>query len=171
MLTTTLLNDLYQHMEWADSEVWAVVPTPDGSSPDEELLARLVHIHTVQAGFESVWRGDKIVWREPKDFETLAEVRDFVRPFYARMPATLEALTDAQLADPMPLPWAKYFARTLGHAPAVSTRGDTLLQVALHTQYHRGQVNTRLRQLGVTPPLVDYIAWIWRNRPAPAWAP
>jgi len=41
--------------------------------------------------------------------------------------------------------------------------------VALHSLYHRGQVNARLREVGGTPPLVDYIAWLWFGRPAAEW--
>jgi uncharacterized damage-inducible protein DinB len=39
----------------------------------------------------------------------------------------------------------------------------------MHTVYHRGQVNARVRALGGEPPLVDYIAWLWLGRPAPEW--
>jgi uncharacterized damage-inducible protein DinB len=38
-----------------------------------------------------------------------------------------------------------------------------------HTAYHRGQVNTRLRELGGDPPLVDFIAWIWMGKPGAEW--
>ena len=47
------------------------------------------------------------------------------------------------------------------------TLAETALQVAMHSTYHRGQVNARLRQIGGEPPLVDFIAWIWFGRPAP----
>jgi uncharacterized damage-inducible protein DinB len=33
----------------------------------------------------------------------------------------------------------------------------------------RAQVNTRLRELGATPPLVDFIAWAWFGKPAAEW--
>jgi uncharacterized damage-inducible protein DinB len=46
---------------------------------------------------------------------------------------------------------------------------ETARQVAMHSMHHRGQVNARLRELGAEPPLVDYIAWIWRGRPEPMW--
>jgi uncharacterized damage-inducible protein DinB len=49
------------------------------------------------------------------------------------------------------------------------TLAETMLQVASHSTYHRGQVNARLRELAGEPPLVDYIAWIWFGRPAPEW--
>ena len=41
-----------------------------------------------------------------------------------------------------------------------------MLQVALHSMYHRGQINARLRDFGGNPPLVDFIAWVWLGRPA-----
>ena len=50
-----------------------------------------------------------------------------------------------------------------------TTVGETTLQVPMHTVYHRGQVNARVRALGGEPPLVDYIAWLWLGRPAPEW--
>ena len=46
---------------------------------------------------------------------------------------------------------------------------DTVLQVVLHTTYHRGQINLRLRELGVEPPLTEYFVWTWRGKPAADW--
>ena len=48
---------------------------------------------------------------------------------------------------------------------------ETCLQVCSHSTYHRGQVNARLREIGAEPPLVDYIAWLWFERPAADWPP
>jgi uncharacterized damage-inducible protein DinB len=39
----------------------------------------------------------------------------------------------------------------------------------MHSHYHRGQNATRLRELGGTPPTTDYIVWLWKGRPQPAW--
>jgi uncharacterized damage-inducible protein DinB len=38
-----------------------------------------------------------------------------------------------------------------------------------HSTYHRGQVNSILRQLGAEPPLTDFIAYLWLGRPDPDW--
>ena len=57
----------------------------------------------------------------------------------------------------------------LGRKPSGTTVGETGLQVALHSTYHRGQVTARLREVGGEPPLVDYIAWVWLGRPAAEW--
>ena len=44
-----------------------------------------------------------------------------------------------------------------------------MIQVAMHTAYHRGQINTRVRELGGEPKLVDFIAWIWYGKPKADW--
>jgi uncharacterized damage-inducible protein DinB len=38
--------------------------------------------------------------------------------------------------------------------------------MALHSQHHRGQNATRLRELGAVPPATDLIVWYWKGRPA-----
>ena len=50
-----------------------------------------------------------------------------------------------------------------------ATVAECLLQLALHSAHHRGQVAAWLREAGGEPPLTDFIAWIWTGRPAPAW--
>jgi uncharacterized protein (TIGR02246 family) len=75
-----------------------------------------------------------------------------------------------RITEPVPLAWASMVEKIIGRAAAMTTLGDTILQIALHTLYHRGQVNARLREVGGTPPLVDYIAWVWFGRPRANWA-
>jgi uncharacterized damage-inducible protein DinB len=41
-----------------------------------------------------------------------------------------------------------------------STVGDILIHVALHGQYHRGQINRQLRLEGNLPVGVDYISYV-----------
>jgi len=60
-------------------------------------------------------------------------------------------------------------AAHLGFEPGPTTLAETMVQVYAHTGHHRGQVISRLRDLGSTPPLVDYLAWLWQHRPAAVW--
>lgn len=53
--------------------------------------------------------------------------------------------------------------------PCLIPVSDVLLQVCLHTQHHRGQNMTRLKALGAAPKNVDYIIWLWKQRPEPRW--
>jgi uncharacterized damage-inducible protein DinB len=39
----------------------------------------------------------------------------------------------------------------------------------MHSAHHRGQALRRLRELGVEPPLCDFIVWIWTGRPDADW--
>lgn len=171
MFSQTFLTELYRHMEWADARVWQAIPLD--TVPDQRLRSWLVHIHVVQRAFLHVWTNQptREAFREPEDFETLADVRSWAQPYYREASAFVAALTPAQLALPVVLPWAAELAQHLGREPGPSTLGDTCFQVTSHSTYHRGQVNARLREIGGEPPLVDYIAWLWFDRPEARWKP
>ena len=66
----------------------------------------------------------------------------------------------------LPNVWDPVGARVLASKgyPAV-----TALQVVTHTTHHRGQVMTRLRELGGAPPVVDYVIWVWSGSPIAEW--
>lgn len=170
MFSRELLIDLYRHMEWADATVWSRTPS-GAAAPDDRLRLLLVHIHTVQRAFLHVWTGRPLegVLRNPEDFGTLDEVRTWGRTYYREAAAFIGAATADQLARPVTLPWAAELTEYFGRPPDQTTLGETCFQVASHSTYHRGQVNSRLRDLGCEPPLVDYIAWLWFGRPEPAW--
>ena len=169
MFTCDVLRDAYRHMEWADATVWASVPM--NGPPDPRLRWLLVHLHTVQRAFLSMWTGRPVheSFRAAEDFASLGDVRAWAQPVYADVHAFLDASSDQQLTAPLQLPWAEQIGERLGRPPGVSTLGETCFQVASHSTYHRGQINVRLRELGVEPPLVDYIAWIWFDKPNAVW--
>jgi uncharacterized damage-inducible protein DinB len=156
-------------MEWADASVWNA--TPLTGTPDPRLRQLLVHIHTVQRAFFLAWTNrfamDEL--KQPEEFETLGAVRSWAQPFYREMAGFVHGLTEAQLTAPVVLPWAKMIAEHLGKTPHETTLADTCFQVTSHSTYHRGQVNTRLREIGAEPPLVDYIAWAWFGKPDAEW--
>ena len=43
--------------------------------------------------------------------------------------------------------------------------GALIIQALTHNQHHRAQNASRMRQLGVTPPMTDYILWFAAGRP------
>jgi uncharacterized damage-inducible protein DinB len=168
-VTSTLtIVDLFRHMAWADASVWSAIPSCEAARTDETLRERLFHLHLVQRAFLRAWRGEPRDAPYPTFTDTLA-LGSWARSYYGAALAHVSSLTEAQASQPMPMPWAEQVAK-LGHAPMTTTMGETILQVALHSTYHRGQVNTRLREVGGQPPPVDYIAWIWFGRPEAAWA-
>jgi uncharacterized damage-inducible protein DinB len=156
-------------MEWADARVWAAVP--DEASADERLGELLLHVHTVQQAFLAVWSNSDVrtALRNREEFATLSMLREWARPYYARAQSHVAGLSETDLSARVEMPWAAQLAQSLGRPPGPTTMAETCLQVCSHSTYHRGQVNARLREIGVAPPLVDYIAWLWFDRPAAEW--
>ena len=162
------LNDLRQHMEWADAAVWTAVLGCEEARKDPKLRERLYHLHLVQYAFLRIWRGESPETPYPV-FDEIEPLLDWSRAYCGEAAAFLQPLGSDELSKPLPLPWAARISERIGRTPEVSTLGETALQVVMHSQYHRGQINTRLREFGGEPPLVDYIAWVWLGRPDAAW--
>ena len=162
------LRDLYRHMEWADASVWRAVFGSENAIDDQKLKDYFYHLHLVQRAFIRAWRNEPANAPFPT-FEDLRSVHDWGRSYYKEIFVHLDRLSDEEISRPMQLPWAELVTKQLGRAPASITIGETMLQVPLHSLYHRGQINARLREVGGEPPTVDYIVWIWIEKPAASW--
>jgi uncharacterized damage-inducible protein DinB len=156
-------------MEWADARVWRAVPGLHDVPPNGPLHDTLFHTHLTQHAFLQLWTGQQLKFPDPKDFKALGDLLAWVRTYYRDVAPFLGQLDEAQLRSPLPVQWARHFTERTGREPGATTLAETLFQVTSHSTYHRGQANARLRALGVEPPLVDYIAWIWLGRPRPEW--
>ena len=156
-------------MEWADARVWHATPVTD--PPDARLKLLLSHIHVVQRAFLAIWTGGDVtaVLLRGEQLATLVEIRRWAQTYYPSAHAFLDTASDETLAELVQMPWAEQIAQHLGHPPGPTTIAETMFQVTSHSTYHRAQVNARLRELDVTPPLVDYIAWLWGSRPPAEW--
>jgi len=115
-----------------------------------------------------MWRG------EPREtpYPTFADAESLMewgRSYYREALAHLATLTEEKAAEPLQITWASMVERQLGRPPETTSIAESELQVVLHSMYHRGQINARLRELGGEPLLVDYIAWIWLGKPAAEW--
>jgi uncharacterized damage-inducible protein DinB len=164
------LVDLYRHMQWADAAVWTSVLASENGPTDAKLRECLYHLHMVQRAFLRLWRDDLRETPYPT-FDDAQSLMQWGRTYYDEAFSHLATLDDEKVSEQVPVPWAKMVEQMIGRPPGATTVGETVLQVALHSLYHRGQVNARLREVGGKPPLVDYIAWIWQDRPAPEWPP
>jgi uncharacterized damage-inducible protein DinB len=157
----SFLSDLLAHAEWANAvffHIWGKSPARD----HEELRGRVGHILGVQEGFLAILRGQPPAMPPdgpPPAFEDLkaraatchAGLRDFA--------VTLRPET---LALTVRIPW-------FPEPPCVITVAEALVQVALHTQHHRGQCMTRLKDFGGEPKNVDWIIWLWKQKPRARW--
>jgi uncharacterized damage-inducible protein DinB len=77
-------------------------------------------------------------------------------------------VAESSLNREVEFPWAERLVERFGGARA-ATWSESVLQVVMHSSYHRGQVVRRLRELGSAVPLTDFIAWIWMDRPEADW--
>lgn len=161
--------DLFRHMEWADAELWRAISAKREALEDERLMKIVQHLHVVHRAFFLMWNGTKIDPEELYAKRTPDEARAAARSLYPQIEEFV-ANAESRLRDTVHMPWLQHFEKQLGRTLNSPTFADTFVQLPMHSAYHRGQVNARLRELGGEPPLVDYIAWIWFGRPSPEWA-
>jgi len=157
---------LLGHAEWADALVWKCVVV--SGQDDTELRAKLHHLHKVQWAYLHVWRGEQVKPRELNTFPTLPAIRAWAREYYRELPSYLAVISSGELTRPVRFPWAGRLVQRFG-SPRPATWAESVLQVAMHSSYHRGQVARRLREIGAESPLSDFIAWIWMDRPEADW--
>ena len=150
------LQRLARHMAWADSELVAALETAGAALP---AVALREYAHVL--GAEEVWLArlesrpaHTAVWPE-LDITELAPLAALVRAGYARH---IGALAEDDLGRQV------HYANSAGRTFDTAA-GDILLHVALHGQYHRGKVNRMLREAGLEPAPVDFIAFV-RGVPA-----
>jgi uncharacterized damage-inducible protein DinB len=155
-----VFKDLYKHMRWADGVIWKAV----GSTDDPRVRDLLAHLHMTERAFLKTWRGEQ--FERDLEIETIPQILAWATKTLDEIAAFIDTVDFDDIDRPMIMPWAKRFAERSGLPGAADTTfRDTLLQLPMHSTYHRGQINARLRELGVDPPLTDYIAWCWFGRP------
>jgi uncharacterized damage-inducible protein DinB len=156
------LRDLMAHAEWANAiffHAWGKSPARD----HEEMRRRVDHLVGVSAGFLAVLRGEPVGGPPdgpPSSFEQLQarakSVHDGLRAFAA-------SLDGESAGRQVRIPW-------FPEPPCVIRVAEALVQVAMHTQHHRGQLMTRLKDFGGEPKNVDWIIWLWKGKPAGRWS-
>ena len=156
------LRDLYAHQEWADAEHWSAIESCAPALSDGELHQRLQHLHLVQRGFLKIFKAEHVNLREELQKELpLSDLKSVARAYHKEVIPFLEGVVVERLEEKLTIPWFP-----AGFSP---TFREAAMQSVMHSLYHRGQNAARLKQLGAKPPLTDYIAWVYKGRPAPVW--
>jgi len=156
------VRDLMDHAEWANAvffHAWGKSPARD----HEEMRRRVEHIIGVQQGFLAVLRGESAggpPGGPPASFTELAARAQSCHAGLRDFAAELDAQA---LAGTVRIPW-------FPEPPCVITIAEALVQVALHSQHHRGQCMTRLKDFGGEPKNVDWIIWLWQHKPRGRWS-
>jgi|SoiMethySBSTD1v2_1073268.scaffolds.fasta_scaffold00234_27 uncharacterized damage-inducible protein DinB len=169
-VTTDVVLDLFDHMEWADAQMWDAALKSDAARTDDKLRWLMLHLHGVQRAFLDAWMSQPFAFRNDYSDTTIEKELPSVRAYYPTGRTYLAGLTPGQLSSSVALPWSKWAERAIGRPLGPTTLGETILQAISHSAHHRAQANIRLREVGVDrPPVIDYIAWLWLERPKPAW--
>jgi uncharacterized damage-inducible protein DinB len=151
---------LFAYNDWANRRTLDAVAalTPEQRSQHIEssfpsVLATVAHI----VGAEWIWlerwmgrpTGGFPDWVATPDFDDL---RRRLAAIEAERNAMIAGLTDAQLA-------AELSYKLLNGTASAEPLHILMKHLANHSTYHRGQIATFLRQLGVTPPSTDLIKY------------
>jgi uncharacterized damage-inducible protein DinB len=137
-------------MVWADEALLDAVKGHPESLHDPELFKVLHHIVMVQRFFLSCFVArpfDRAKETQPP--ESFDQLVNLFRDTHDEELAFLEGVTESDLERRFDLSFLK--AR-----PSVA---EGLTQVAMHSQNHRGQCLTKIRENGGKPPTLDYILW------------
>jgi uncharacterized damage-inducible protein DinB len=155
------LRDLMAHAEWANAvffNTWGKSPARD----HEELRRRVGHIIGVQQGFLSVFRGEAPGGPPAGPPPSFGELQARAVTVHGGLHDFAAGLTPEVLSRTVRIPW-------FPDPPCVITIAEALVQVAMHTQHHRGQCMTRLRDFGGEPKSVDWTIWLWKQKPQARW--
>jgi len=169
MHSISLFKEILDHMNWADAKIWECILAIPAANSDERLKKVLHHYHITQYAFYHIWRDLPLEFPEISEFKNLRDMAVWASRYPALLKAYIAEITEQDLASVIRIPWSKRLEKITGKKVEESDLAQTLLQVALHSSHHRGQVSSRIRELKNEPPIVDFIAWIWLGKPSASW--
>jgi uncharacterized damage-inducible protein DinB len=155
------VRKLLGHAEWANAvffHAWGKSPARE----HEEMRRRVGHVVGIQEGFLAVLRGDapgRPPDGPPPSFDAL---RTRAIQSHKNLQSFADSLSPEALARCVQIPW-------FPEPACIITVAEALVQVAMHTQHHRGQLMTRLKDFGGEPRNVDWIIWLWKGKPQGRW--
>jgi uncharacterized damage-inducible protein DinB len=157
----SFLRDLLAHAEWANAvffHMWGKSPARD----HEEMRRRVGHIIGVQQGFLAILRGETPGGPPDGPPPTYDALKTRAETCHAGLRDLAAGLTPEALERTVHIVW-------FPDPPCIITVAEALVQVAMHTQHHRGQCMTRLKDFGGEPKNVDWIIWLWQQKPVARW--
>jgi uncharacterized damage-inducible protein DinB len=155
------LRHLMAHAEWANAvffRAWSKSPARE----HEEMRRRVGHVIGVQEGFLKVLRSEPMGGPPSGPPPSFDELKARAESSHRDLRAFAESLDETALTRTVRIPW-------FPDPPCMIRVDEALVQVAMHTQHHRGQLMTRLKDFGGEPKNVDWIIWLWKDHPQARW--
>jgi hypothetical protein len=102
-----ILDELYAHQEWADSEHWRALEAHPAGLADRAIRERLHHIHLVQSAF--LWvvgkpRSPHFSITKVEDYANMGDLKAFARKYHREIAAMLGGMDESRLAETMRCP-------------------------------------------------------------------
>ncbi|RJE86327.1 DUF664 domain-containing protein [Paenibacillus sp. 1011MAR3C5] len=145
------IKRMMDHMYWADRRILDALE--ESETKNKDILKLVRHVAVAERVWMSRLQGmgsaQYSLWEEA---EELAPVRTMFEENAEQYRVYIEGLEESGLDEMID------YANQSGGAFRTSVR-DILLQVLLHGQYHRGQINRALRIESAEPVQVDYITF------------
>lgn len=156
---------LLKHMLWADSEVWNKILELPEAQNDKRIKDLHYHLHQVQYAFYFLWNELPLEIPKPEGFHDIKSIAKWGFEYQQKLNQFLLSEKVIDKEKIVQIPWSVFFERKTKQKVIPATLEETMLQVASHSTYHRGQINTRFRELGGEPASVDFIVWVWMGKP------
>jgi uncharacterized damage-inducible protein DinB len=159
--TIDLLADLFRHMDWADALIWHSVLESPLALGDQTIRERLHHIHLCQRAWLQIWLAQSVE-SHAGGVLGITSLASWAREYHADVARYLASVEESHLEEQIAVPG-------IDRESQQPFMWETFLQITAHSTYHRGQVSSRLRELGVEPPQTDFIRWVVSGRPKAVW--
>jgi uncharacterized damage-inducible protein DinB len=155
-----MLQKLIRHKGYANAALLKVIRGHETATQDTELRKLLHHIVVANRYWVRLILGLPFAIEEEARMPgSLTVLAALYQETHEQEMAWLAQVAESELARVLETPFIPDFSCSVAEA---------LMQVCLHSQGHRAQCATRLRELGATPPALDFILWL-KDRPAPDW--
>lgn len=142
---------MMDHLYWADGRILEALE--ESGTKNKDLLKLVRHVAVAERVWLSRLKGkgsaQYSLWEEAED---LTVIRTMFEENAEQYRVYIEGIKESDLDEMID------YANQSGFPFRTSVR-DILLQVLLHGQYHRGQINRALRIESAEPVQVDYITF------------
>jgi len=154
-MNAEMLKEMAKHQAWADQEHWKALHQNPALLEDPEIRKRTNHMLMTLRMLTGLARGETPDPSGMKDIDSAGELQEALGKANRELMEAIETVNERKMIS-LPRgpkgPW---------EAPA----GVLFLQAITHCQHHRGQNASRMRQLGATPPMTDFVYWYALGRP------
>jgi uncharacterized damage-inducible protein DinB len=146
----TIIN-MYEHLHWANQRILDTLRIKgDQESEAKRLFSHILHAEQVWFNrIKSLDRSINALWTEL----SLEECLELVEKNHRNLSELLAGFSETNVDHVI------VYKNSTGKEFTSSIR-DILTHVALHGQYHRGQINRLIREEGAEPVNVDFITFV-----------